>query len=164
MICWRHYCPVGLIRRNGGSIFLCLFLYSHWLSIFTYRKFQLLQCVQSLVTRESARIWRVSFFLRFTIITLHLNDAYCKGTIHPGRGTALQTKSERVFAATSAVFCWSHRQETTFFILVCSEIDCAFFTEHRHNDKTQSPFVVLWVIMTLSFLKKTQINCKNDTS
>lgn len=50
-------------------------------------------------------IVKYAFFLKFTMITLHLNDAYCKGTVHPGRGRALRTKSERVFAATSAVFC-----------------------------------------------------------
>lgn len=54
-------------------------------------------------------------------------------------------------------FCWSHKQETTFCIFVCSDMDCAFFTKHRRTDKTQSPFVILQVIMTLSFLEKTQL-------
>lgn len=66
----------------------------------------------------------------------------------------LQISSERVFAATD----W----KATLFIFICSDIDCAFFTKHRQTNQTQPPFVILWVIVTLSFLKK-KINCKNDT-
>lgn len=161
MISWRHYRPVGFILGNGGSIFLCLFLYSHWLSIFTcIGRFSCFSVFRALL-QEKVGGYDAYRQICIFFFNVHYNYSAFEWCILQGdKGTALQTKSERVFAATSAVFCWSHRQETTFFIFVCSEIDCAFFTEHKHNDKTQSPFVVLWVIMTLSFLKKH--NWKNN--
>lgn len=65
-------------------------------------------------------------------------------------------------------FCWSRKQETTFYIFVCSDIDCAFNTDTPI--KHSRLFSILWVIMTLSFLGKKNkqkttekiITCKND--
>lgn len=72
--------------------------------------------------------------------------------MHIARGHSVQEEEEhsklnceRVFAATSAVSVEATDRKPLFFIFVCSDIDCAFFTKHRHTDKTQSPFVVLWV-------------------